>query len=257
MVGQGVDHRRHRHVAMLALFREGRRLLDLAPDDVAGDQHDHAHQEGNPPSPRHEGVVRQRVGQGQKDRSRQNLARLHALQGETGEISAPPERRVFEDHRTRARNLARDRKSLDQPQPDQEDRRPYSDLPVGRQQADRHRRQAHQKEADQQHVLAAVRIAQMAEHERADRSCDIADPVSRQRRDDRDFGIARGKEDLRKHQRGRGRIDEEVIIFERGADPAARRRGLGLTLALQPMRIRCGHSSLFLPYLCFYPSIST
>ena len=39
----------------------------------------------------------------------QDLARLHALEREAREIAAPAEGRVFEDHRARARDLARHR----------------------------------------------------------------------------------------------------------------------------------------------------
>src|SRR5262249_53418407 len=63
----------------------------------------------------------------------------------------------------------------------------------------------------------------------ADRTRDITDAVSRKRSDDCDGWILRGEEDLREDERRRRRIDEEVIIFERGSDPAARRRSLRLT----------------------------
>ena len=48
--------------------------------------------------------------------------------------------------------------------------------------------------------LAAVGVAPVPEDEGADRPGDVADAVGRQRRDDRDRGIGRGEEDLRKDQ---------------------------------------------------------
>ena len=117
------------------LCGEGGRLLDLAPDNVAGDQHENAEQERHAPSPSHEGLVRKRVAQGQKDRRRQDLSRLHALQSEAREIAAPSERRVFEDHGARAGYLAGDRKTLDEAQDHQQDRRPDSNLLIGRKQS--------------------------------------------------------------------------------------------------------------------------
>src|SRR4051812_2059135 len=64
-------------------------------------------------------------------------------------------------------------------------------------------------------------IAPVPEHEGTYRARDIADAVGRERGDDRNAGIRRGEEDLREHQRRGGRVDKEVVILERGADPAA------------------------------------
>ena len=116
---------------MRLLFREGGRLVDLAPDNVAGDKDENAEQERHAPSPCRESLVRERVAQWQKDRSRQNLSGLDALEGEAREVAAPSERRVFEDHGARARYLAGDRKALDEAQDHQQDRRPDSNLLIG------------------------------------------------------------------------------------------------------------------------------
>ena len=99
-------------------------------------------------------VVRER----QEHRRGQDLPRLHALQGEAREEAAPAERRVLEDHRAGAGDLAGDREALDQPQDHQQHRREPADLVVSRQNADRHRREAHEEHADDQHGLAAVRV---------------------------------------------------------------------------------------------------
>ena len=122
---------------MRLLFGEGRRLLDFAPNDIAGDQDENAEQERHAPSPGHEGLVRKRVAQGQKDGSRQDLSGLYALQREAREIAASSERRMFEDHRARAGNLAGDRKALDEAQGHKQDRRPDPNLLIGRKQSDR------------------------------------------------------------------------------------------------------------------------
>ena len=67
-------------------------------------------------------VVRER----QEDRRGEDLPGLHALQREAGEEAAPAERRVLEDHRARAGDLAGDREALDQPQDDEQHRRAAS-----------------------------------------------------------------------------------------------------------------------------------
>jgi hypothetical protein len=61
--------------------------------------------------------------------------------------------------------------------------------------------------------------------------CAMAMPETRARvgkSDDGDLGVAGWEEDLREDQRGGGRIDEEVIIFERRSDPATCRRDFRL-----------------------------
>ena len=62
-------------------------------------------------------VVRER----QEDRGREDLAGLHALQREAREEAAPAERRVLQDHRAGAGDLAGDREALDQAQDHQQD----------------------------------------------------------------------------------------------------------------------------------------
>ena len=134
-------------------------------------------------------VVRER----QEHRRGQDLPGLHALQREAGEEAAPAERRVLEDHRAGAGDLAGHREALDQAQDDEQRRGQQADLVVGRQQADGHGREAHQEHADDQHRLAAVRVAPVAEDEGADRPRDVADAVGRERRDDGDRRVPDGK----------------------------------------------------------------
>src|SRR5579863_8304982 len=82
----------------------------------------------------------------------------------------------------------------------------------------------------------------MAEDKGADWPRHISNPVSRERGDDGDRGVGGREEDLRKDERGGGRVDEEVIIFERRADPAAGGRDLALMPALRLVRGCCSHS---------------
>ena len=94
---------------------------------------------------------------------------------------------------------------------------------VGGQQRDEERRPAHQQHAQDQHVLPAVRVTPVAEDERADRPGDVADTERRERRDDGDLRVVRREEDVREDQRRGLRVDEEVVVLQRAADPAARR----------------------------------
>src|SRR5579872_1939679 len=221
MVGQGLDNRRPRHDAARTLLGEGRRFLYLAADEIADDQNDDAEQEGHAPTPGHECVRGERIREGEEHCGGEDLARLYALQGKAGEKASASEWRMLEDHGARAGYFPGNCEALYQPQRDEKDRREDADLLIGRQDANGHRRETHQKEADEKDVPPSIRVAQMAQHEGADRPCDIADAIGRKRRDNGDSWVVRRKKDLREDDRGRRRVDEEIIIFERGANPAA------------------------------------
>jgi hypothetical protein len=75
-------------------------------------------------------------------------------------------------------------------------------------------------------------VAPVTEDKSADRARYIADAVRRERRDNGDLRIARRKEELRKDQCGGLGVDEEVVVLERRADPAARGRLLCLLSVL-------------------------
>ncbi|MNT02933.1 hypothetical protein D3C72_1374480 [compost metagenome] len=171
--------------------------------------------------------------QRQEHGGRQDLAGLHALQGEAREEAAAPERCVLQDHRACARDFAGHGEALHQAQEHQQRRGQQADLVVGRQQAHGHGREAHQEHAQHQHLLAPVRVAPVAEHEGADGARDIAHAVGRERRDDGRGRVALGEEDLRKDQRRGGGVDEEVVVLQRRADPAAGGGFPRLVLALR------------------------
>ena len=80
-------------------------------------------------------------------------------------------------HQHRPAPFAADREALDEAQHDQRDRRPDADLRVGRQQADQHRRDAHQDQAQHQQPLAPDPVAIMAEDDAADRPRDEAERI--------------------------------------------------------------------------------
>ena len=111
---------------------------------------------------------------------REDLPGLHALQRIAAVIAATAEWRMLEDHRTGAGDLAGDREALDQPQEDEQRRGEHPDLLIRRQERDRHRRGAHQEHAEDQYILAAMRVAPVPEEERADRPRNVADAVGRQ-----------------------------------------------------------------------------
>ena len=217
-----------RDVAVLALFGEGGRFGDLAANDVAGDDDDEAEDKRNPPAPGSERLLGKIMRERQEYRRGEDLPGLHALKAEAGVVAAPPKRSMLEDHRAGAGDLSGDREALDEAECHQKDRSEHAGLLVGRQERDGHRRETHEKHAQEQHGLAAVRVTPMAKKECADRPGDIADTVGCQRRDNGDLGVLRRKEDLGEDQGGGRCVDEEVIVLQRGADPAAGSRLPGL-----------------------------
>jgi hypothetical protein len=144
------------------------------------------------------------------------------LQGEARVVTAASERGVLDDHGAGPAQLTGHREALHEPQQHQQERSQQPDLGVGGQQRYRERRHAHQQHGQDQHVLAAVPVVPVPEDERADRPGDVADGVGRQRRDQRDGRVALREEHLGEDQRRGLGVDEEVVVLERAADPAAR-----------------------------------
>jgi len=129
---------------------------------------------------------------------------------------------MLQNHGTGAGDFAGNGKTLDEAQDNEKDRREHADLLVCRQDADSHRRKAHEEHADDQNCFPAMSVAPVPQEEGADRPGNIANAVCRQRCDDSNGGILRWKEYLREDQGRRCGINKEVIIFERRSNPSAR-----------------------------------
>ena len=243
IVADSLDDRRLRNLLVLTFFGEGRRLIDLAADDVARDDDDDAEQEGNTPPPAHERLGRHVVRERQKHRRGEDLPGLHALQRKACEECSPAERSVLQDHGACPGNLTGDRKALDQPQDDQQQRRQPADLLIRRQNSDSHGRETHEEHADEEHGLAAVGVAPVTQKECTNRTSDVADTVGRQRGDDGDRRVPFGEEDLRENQRRCGRIDKEIVVLQRGANPPAGGGLPGLVCTVRLMFHGAGRSS--------------
>ena len=78
-------------------------------------------------------------------------------------------RRGFDHHQHRAAPFPADAETLEKPHQNQERGRPDADLIVGRQDANHERRDAHDHQRRDQGRLAADAIAEMTEHDRAER----------------------------------------------------------------------------------------
>ena len=100
------------------------------------------------------------------------------------------------------------------------DRRPHPDRRVGRHQADRERREAHQQQGDDQDVLAAELVAVVAEDDAAEGAGDEAHGVGREGQQGAHQRLEAGEEELVEDQRGGGAVDEEVVPLQRRPDQA-------------------------------------
>ena len=93
---------------------------------------------------------------------------------------------------------------------------------VGRQRADGDRGHAHGEQGGDQRGLAAHAIAEMAEERGSDRAGQERDSERRERGQCGRRRIRRRKEQARKHEHGRRRVDVEIEELDRRADQAGK-----------------------------------
>ena len=89
---------------------------------------------------------------------------------------------------------------------------------VGRQQADRRRRHAHDQQRQIEHGLAADLVAEMTEHDPAERPRNEAQGVGAERQQRTHRRIECRKEQFVEDQRRGGAVQEEVVPLDGGAD---------------------------------------
>src|SRR5262249_15540818 len=111
---------------------------------------------------------------------------------------------------------------LQEPEDDEQDRRQYSDLLIGRQQADEERAETHQQHREHKHRLAAHPVAEMAEHDAAEGPGNVSEGIDTQRRERADDRIRGWKEQRPEHERSRARVYEEVVPLDHCPNGARR-----------------------------------
>jgi hypothetical protein len=122
-------------------------------------------------------------------------------------------RRVFSHISGSAAILAAQRQALQHAQAHQHDRRGDPDGAVGRQQADREGRHAHQHDGHQEGVFAPDHVTQAPEHECAEGPHQEAGSKGHQGEDERGCVVDPGKELLADDRRQRA-IEKKVIPLE-------------------------------------------
>ena len=125
---------------------------------------------------------------------------------------------MFEGNQDRVALLAAYAKPMQQADEEQRQRRGDADRLIGWHEPDDEGRDADDQEGGDERDLAAAPVADDAEHQAADRPGDKSCRIGAERDERTDKGIEARKEKLVEHERGRGRVDEEVVPLDRGAD---------------------------------------
>jgi hypothetical protein len=215
---------------------EHRRLLH-GQAHVKPDQHQHCgEQEGDPPTPRHEVFLALRRREHEQQAVGQELATRRARLRPARPVAAPRRVAVLGDDQDRAAPLAAEREALHEPQDHEQDRREHPDRRVPGQQADREGRHAHQQQAEHEQLLAPDAVAEVAEHEPAERPRHEADGEGRQRLERPGRGVGGREEDRGEDDRGRHPVEEEVVPLDRGAGHARGHHADDVRLRLCPCR---------------------
>ena len=170
---------------------------------------------------RGEGLVGLERGEQRQDAGGQQVARRRTGLRPGGPEAAVLRLAVLGDDQHGAAPLTAEREALDEPQGDQQDRGQHADGGEGGQQPDREGRAAHHQQRDDQQLLAADPVAEVAEDQGADRPGEEARPrrcakAAGCRRTRRLLGEEQGRED----ERGGRAVEEEVVPLDRGADDA-------------------------------------
>ena len=208
-----------RLLLVLRLF-EHRCVAQPAPQDVRRDGHERAREEHQPPTPAQHLLVGQQLHQ-DPHHGAERGTRRRTHEHQRGVPAALLLRGDLGEQHDAARLLRACPEPLQQPQQHQQHRRQQSDLVEARQRADQERRDAHQEQGRDQDELPAEPIPVAGEEQPTQRAGQEAHRVRGEPGDDPDAGRGVGEEDAGEDDGGRGAVDDEVVLLQRGADQPA------------------------------------
>jgi hypothetical protein len=165
----------------LFLLLEGRGLGQAAPHPHADGNDQGTEEERDPPASGQQLLLRQ-LRDGQEHERRQYKASLRAAEREAGVERALIGRCVLQGHGVGASLLTGRGDALQQPRDHQQNGRHDPYLTVGGQQPYHESRNSHQQQGEDQDLLAAKPVSDMAEHDRAERPGNVGDAECRERR---------------------------------------------------------------------------
>lgn len=200
-------------------LKKRRALLDTQPHIHADHDQDRADEERHPPSPRQQVGRRQARDGDRRKRCEHHANRPSGLNHGSGE-SPPVVRGRFERHQIGRGPLASERKTLDETQANQRDRRRPAPTCVSRQCPDQRGRRSHQQQRAEQDGSAAGPVAEMAKDQTTQRARHEADGKGRKHRKGCRQRIEFREEQLVENQRADEPIDEEIVLLDRISDGA-------------------------------------
>jgi hypothetical protein len=163
------DVTERRSCAFLEL-RELGRLGDARAQPQTETHEHHAHEQRQAPAPHEELILRHQRQRERDGAACDQRADRWAHLRERCIATALPVVAMLHGQQYCAGPLAAERHALREAQRHQQDGREHADLFVGGKQAYQHRRDAHHEQRDDEHEPAAMAIAQMPEHDAAERT---------------------------------------------------------------------------------------
>ena len=159
-------------------------------------------------------------GEHEQHTGRQQVAQRHTGLRPRGPEAATAVVAVLGGHQHRTAPLAADGEALQQPADEQQDRRRDADGGVRREQADREGRDTHQHQRDDEHLLAADAVTEVAEDDATERPGDEADRVGAEGQQGRVDRVGVREEQRAEDERCGRAVEEEVVPLHGGADQA-------------------------------------
>ena len=135
--------------------------------------------------------------------------------------------RVLDGQQHGAAVLTTNADALQDAECDQQDRSPDPDGVVRREQADQRRTDSHDQQRQDQHLLAADPVSEVAEDQAADRPGQESDREGPERRELRCGAVEPTEEELVEDESGGSAVEEEVVPLDRGAHSRGDRHPAG------------------------------
>ena len=206
---------------LLGLLPGGGEVLGLLDGDADVGAHAHQHgaeDEGHTPAPGQEGLVAEEEGQQADDAGGQHQAQGQAHLGQAAVEGALVGRRGFEGHEHGTAPFTTDADALGQTAEDQQDGSQDADGLIGGHQADAYRGYAHDLQGQDQHLLAAQLVTEVAEDDTPKRTGHETHGKGGEGQDRAHRRVEVREVDLVEDDAGHDTVQEKVIPFDDRAD---------------------------------------
>jgi hypothetical protein len=183
--------------------------------DVERDHHEHdAEPERDPPPPREQGLFREDGAEDQECDVRKQHAAWSTHRRDTAVKALLVLRCGLDSHQHDTALLTADRDALKQTQHDERDRGRRTSQRVAREESYGDGGDSHHQQRDDECLFAAIPVAEVAENDPAEGSCEEADTERREGEQQPDHRITVREEELWEDQRRCETVDEEVEVLD-------------------------------------------